>query len=300
MSAGGGTIIDGKAIAERCKERIRAQVAQLPMPPGITVVLVGDDPASKVYVSMKEVGCRDVGMRSEQVTLPKDVSQERLLATIDRLNEDPEVHAILVQLPLPGHIDEGAVLERVRPEKDVDGFHPCNVGLLQLGKATLVPCTPKGVVRLLEESGVAIAGAHAVIVGRSNIVGKPLAQLLLQRDATVTVCHSRTKGLAALTRQADILVAAVGRPGLITAEMVKDGAVVIDVGVNRVEDAHEKRGYRLCGDVDFARVREKARAITPVPGGVGPMTIAMLMENTLLAAQAQQQARGRAQRGGAR
>jgi methylenetetrahydrofolate dehydrogenase (NADP+)/methenyltetrahydrofolate cyclohydrolase len=249
--------------------------------PSLTVLLVGDDPASQVYVKNKVKACQRLGIRSTVARLPSGTPEPELLGKIDQLNADPTVHAVLVQLPLPKGYDEGRVVRRVDPAKDVDVFHPVNAGKLLLGDPGLEPCTPKGIIALLDGIGCAIAGKHAVVVGRSNIVGKPIALMLLRRHATVTVCHSRTPDLAAVTRQADILVAAVGRAGLITGDMVKPGAVVIDVGVNRVEGSK-----KLYGDVDFDSASRVAGAITPVPGGVGPMTIAMLMMNTLEAAEA--------------
>jgi methylenetetrahydrofolate dehydrogenase (NADP+)/methenyltetrahydrofolate cyclohydrolase len=279
-------IIDGTKIAAQITESIRERIARMERAPGITVVLVGDDPASNVYTSMKEVNCRKAGMRSEKIALPAQTSEGELLAIVERLNKDDSVDGILVQLPLPKHISDSRIIRCIDPAKDVDGLHPINLGLTQLGKGTLVPCTPKGIMRLLTECRVPIAGVRAVVVGRSNIVGKPIAQLLLHQDATVTICHSKTRDLASVTRQADILIAAVGVPKLITADMIKPGATVIDVGVNRVPDPSAPKGYALVGDVDFEGARSVAGAITPVPGGVGPMTIAMLMENTLLAAEA--------------
>jgi methylenetetrahydrofolate dehydrogenase (NADP+)/methenyltetrahydrofolate cyclohydrolase len=288
----GARLIDGTALAARIRGELAAQVAELRargVQPGLTVVLVGEDPASAVYVGAKEKASREAGMSGETIRLPAATSQADLLALVDRLNADAAVHGILVQMPLPNHIDPDAVIDRIRPDKDVDGFHPVNVGKVLIGKSDgFAPCTPAGVQRMLIESGVETRGANCVIVGRSNIVGKPLAALLMQSgrggDATVTVCHSRTRDLAQHTRRADILVAAVGRPRTITADMVKPGAVVIDVGVNRIPDATRKSGTRLVGDVDFDAVREVASVITPVPGGVGPMTIAMLLSNTVRAA----------------
>jgi len=278
-------IMNGKAAAEKIREEVRAGVEKLRavygITPGLTVIIVGDDPASKVYVDNKHKTCRELGIASQVVRLAADTAEEELVAHIDRLNADPAVHGILVQLPLPGHIDTDKVLDRIRPDKDVDGFHPVNVGNLALGREALVPCTPHGVMKLLAMEGIATEGKRAVVVGRSNIVGKPMASLLLAGNATVTVCHSRTRDLAAVCREADILVAAIGKAGFVTADMVKPGAVVIDVGINRVEG-------RLIGDVDFAAVKEIAGAITPVPGGVGPLTIAMLMDNTLKAAKKQE------------
>ena len=283
-------IIDGKAIAARIREQIAAEVQQrveagLPRP-GLATVLVGDNPASQIYVRMKHKACEQVGIQSFGRVLPADASQEDVEAVVEELNADPRVHGILVQLPLPAGLDEERVLGRIRLEKDVDGFHPLNIGrLAQKGREPLfVPCTPAGIMVLLEESGVQLEGAHAVVLGRSNIVGMPAALLLLRRNATVTVCHSRTRDLPAVTRQADVLIAAVGRPEMVRGDWVKPGAVVIDVGVNRVEDPTAKKGYQLVGDVAFDEVKEVAAAITPVPGGVGPMTIAMLLKNTLRAA----------------
>lgn len=272
-------LMDGKALAERIRENLRERVDGMTVKPGLTVILAGEDPASKVYVRNKERACEKAGIRSRVIRLPDSVSQEELLAHIDAANRDEAVHGILVQLPLPRHIDGALVLKAVDPKKDVDGFHVENAGALLNGTPGIAPCTPSGIMELLKDSGVPLEGAHAVVVGRSNIVGKPVALLLLQANCTVTLCHSKTKDLAAITRQADILVAAVGRPRFITRDMVKKGAAVIDVGVNRCADGS------LCGDVDFEGVREVAGCITPVPGGVGPMTIAMLMANTLRAAE---------------
>jgi methylenetetrahydrofolate dehydrogenase (NADP+)/methenyltetrahydrofolate cyclohydrolase len=251
------------------------------------VVLVGDDPASAVYVHHKTKDCEEVGMRGEQIRMPATTTQDELLAVVDRLNADPAVHGILVQMPVPKQIDPNAVISRIAPEKDVDGFHPTNVGRVYTGDADgFAPCTPAGVMVMLREAGVDLRGAEVVVIGRSNIVGKPMAALLVQPgvDATVTVCHSRTRDLAAHTRRADVIVAAIGRARFVTAEMVKSGAVVIDVGMNRIDDATAKSGTRLVGDVDSDAVRRVASAITPVPGGVGPMTRAMLLENTVRAA----------------
>lgn len=272
-------LMDGKALAERIKETLRERVDGMTIKPGLTVILAGEDPASKVYVRNKERACETVGIRSRVIRLPDAVSQEELLAHIDAANRDEAVHGILVQLPLPRHIDGAVVLKAIDPKKDVDGFHVENAGALLSGAPGIAPCTPSGIMELLKDSGVPLEGAHAVVVGRSNIVGKPVALLLLQANCTVTLCHSKTRDLAAITRQADILVAAVGRPRFITRDMVKNGAAVVDVGVNRCADGS------LCGDVDFEQVREVAGRITPVPGGVGPMTIAMLMANTLRAAE---------------
>jgi methylenetetrahydrofolate dehydrogenase (NADP+)/methenyltetrahydrofolate cyclohydrolase len=277
-------ILDGKAVAARIREEVRREIeafkAEFGTVPGLTVIIVGDDPASKVYVGNKHKACGELGIASEVIRLPADTGEADLIAAIDRLNADAAVHGILVQLPLPKHINAEKVLERIRPDKDVDGFHPLNAGNLAIGREALVPCTPNGVVKMLEMEGIAVEGKRAVIIGRSNIVGKPMFHLLLARNATVTVCHSRTRDLAAVCREADILVAAIGKPNFVTADMVKPGAVVIDVGINRVGD-------KLVGDVDFAAVQAAAAAITPVPGGVGPLTIAMLLHNTVKAARMQ-------------
>lgn len=283
-------IIDGKEIARKVRERLIPRVANLQqqgVAPCLAVILVGTDPASVSYVTAKERALAEVGMTSRDIRLPADTTEEALLEHIRELNGDPAVHGILVQLPLPSHIDEERILLAIDPAKDVDGFHPLSVGNMVLGRKTFLPCTPHGVLVLLRELGIPTKGAHAVVVGRSNIVGRPLANLLSGRDinATVTVCHTGTRDLASFTRQADILIAAVGRPHLITADMVKPGAVVIDVGVNRIEDPQSKKGYRLVGDVDFDAVLQVASYITPVPGGVGPMTIAMLLQNVLEAAE---------------
>ncbi|TVP47065.1 MAG: bifunctional 5,10-methylenetetrahydrofolate dehydrogenase/5,10-methenyltetrahydrofolate cyclohydrolase [Gemmatimonadales bacterium] len=292
-------IISGTDVARTLRAELKAQVARLPegQVPGLATVLVGDDPASRAYVGMKNRAAVEVGIHSRQIDLPEDVSHDELLGVVEGLNADPGIHGILVQLPLPRHVDETAILEAILPEKDVDGFHPVNVGRLAVGATdVLAPCTPRGIVELLLRAGHDPAGKHVVIVGRSNIVGRPMASLLLRRgkggDATVTIAHSRTPDLGAVTRLADILIVAVGRPGTVTADMVRPGAVVVDVGVNRVEDASTERGYRLVGDVDFDGVREVAGAITPVPGGVGPMTIATLLSNTVQAAESIRQESG--------
>jgi len=284
-------IIDGKAIAAQVRAEVKAEVEAWVQaghrPPYLAVILVGDNPASASYVRGKTKAAAEVGIASDTLHFDTSISEAELLAEIARLNDDEGVDGILVQLPLPDHIDPSRVLNAIRPDKDVDGFHPINAGRLLLGEPGFVPATPAGILELLRRSGIETTGKHAVVVGRSNIVGRPLAALLLHRgiDATVTVCHSRTQDLAALTRTADILVAAIGRPRYITADMVREGAVVIDVGINRVDDPSHPRGYRLVGDVDFEAVVEKAGWITPVPGGVGPMTIALLLRNTLYAAQ---------------
>jgi methylenetetrahydrofolate dehydrogenase (NADP+) / methenyltetrahydrofolate cyclohydrolase len=285
-------LIDGRAVAEKVYVDLRNEIAQLKskgVTPGIAVVLVGDDPASRAYVRSKDKMSRELGLHSVKLELPASTSQEELLARVDELNRDPKVHGILVQSPPPKQIDEAAIVRTLDPRKDVDGFHPLNVAKLAMGDETgFVPCTPLGVQRLLIESKIDIAGAHVVVLGRSMIVGKPVALLLMQKakggDATVTVAHSRTKDLEETTRSADILIAAIGRAHFVKANHVRDGAVVIDVGINRVEDKSDKRGYRLVGDVAFDEVAPKCKAITPVPGGVGPMTIAMLMSNTVKAA----------------
>ena len=281
-------VIDGKAIAAAMRAELKAEVEKLKergVVPGLGVVLVGEDAASQSYVRAKERACEEAGIYSDDNRLAADTSQGELMGLVERMNGDPKIHGILVQLPLPKQINEGEVLLAINPAKDVDGFHPMSVGRMLLGQKGFLPCTPHGVVQLLLRSGVTIEGAHVVIVGRSNIVGKPLANMLIQKkkgaNATVTVCHTRTKDLAHHTRQGDIVIAAAGRPNTVTADMIKDGAVVIDVGVNRVEDATKKKGYRLAGDVDFEAVKEKASLITPVPGGVGPMTITMLLYNTV-------------------
>ena len=272
------TIIDGKALAAKCKEEIREKVGALKRRPGLAVIIVGDNPASRIYVNHKKKDCAECGIYSEEYALLANASQAELLELIGALNAREDIDGILVQLPLPPQFDEKTVLDAIAPDKDVDCFHPYNVGKLMIGEPRFLPCTPAGVMRMLQEYGVDPKGKHAVVVGRSNIVGKPQAMLLLQRHATVTICHSRTPDLGAITRQADILVAAVGKTGLITADMVKEEAAVIDVAMNRNEEG------KLCGDVDFEAVKEKAAFITPVPGGVGPMTRVMLLENTLTAA----------------
>jgi methylenetetrahydrofolate dehydrogenase (NADP+)/methenyltetrahydrofolate cyclohydrolase len=284
-------LIEGRAVAEKVYAELRGEIAELKRrgrTPGLAVVLVGDNPASRAYVRSKDKMCRDLGLHSVKLELPTDTTQDELLGRVHDLNGDPAIHGILVQSPPPKQIDEAAIIRAIDPAKDVDGFHPVNVARLALGdKSGFVPCTPLGCQRLLIESGIEIAGAHVVILGRSMIVGKPLALLLMRKgkggDATVTVAHSRSQRLAEIARSADILIAAIGQPEFVRAEHVRDGAVVIDVGINRVDDPTMERGYRLVGDVAFAEVSEKASAITPVPGGVGPMTIAMLMANTVRA-----------------
>jgi methylenetetrahydrofolate dehydrogenase (NADP+)/methenyltetrahydrofolate cyclohydrolase len=286
------TIIDGKKVAEEVLAECSREIEDLKasgVTPGLAVVLVGEDPASQVYVNSKVKKCAALGLHSEKIVLSKEATQEEVLATVKRLNEDSSIHGILVQSPPPPQINEEEIVRAIDPAKDVDGFHPENVAKLALEDPSgFVPCTPAGCMRLLEASGVETSGAEAVVVGRSMIVGKPMALLLMARgsDATVTVAHSRTKDLAEVCRRADIIVAAVGIPEFIKSDFVKDGATIIDVGINRVEDSSARRGYRLCGDVDYDDVVDKAGSITPVPGGVGPMTIAMLMKNTIKAARA--------------
>ncbi len=281
-------ILDGKAVSEAMRAEIAGAVQELrseDVTPGLGVLLVGDDPASRSYVTAKEKACEKAGIFSLEIRLPATAARGEILDVVQSFNKDTRIDGILVQLPLPDADMEDDVLFAVNPEKDVDGFHPVNVGRMMLGMPTYLPCTPHGILHLLKRSGIKVAGAHVVIVGRSNIVGRPLANMLSQKselgNATVTMCHTRTRDLASHTLRADILVAAAGRPRTITAEMVREGAVVVDVGVNRVEDAAAKNGYRLVGDVDFEAVKEKAAAITPVPGGVGPMTITMLLYNTV-------------------
>jgi methylenetetrahydrofolate dehydrogenase (NADP+)/methenyltetrahydrofolate cyclohydrolase len=284
-------LIEGRAIAEKVYADLRGEIAELKkrgLTPGLAVVLVGDNPASRAYVRSKDKMCRDLGLHSVKLELPAETTQAQLLARVEELNRDPAIHGILVQSPPPKQIDEAAIVRVLDPAKDVDGFHPMNVAKLALGdESGFVPCTPLGCQRLLIESGIEISGAHVVVLGRSMIVGKPLALLLMRKgrggDATVTVVHSRSQRLAEITRSADILIAAIGQPEFVRTEHVRDGAVVIDVGINRIDDATMERGYRLVGDVAFDEVSKKTSAITPVPGGVGPMTIAMLMANTVKA-----------------
>ncbi|CAM3124120.1 bifunctional methylenetetrahydrofolate dehydrogenase/methenyltetrahydrofolate cyclohydrolase FolD [Filibacter tadaridae] len=277
-----GKLIDGTAIGKEIRLEIKDRVSNLldnGCKPGLAVVLVGDNQASRTYVKNKQKSSVEVGMKSELIELPSTVSEEELLGHISKLNKDNSINGILVQLPLPKHIDENKVISAIDPEKDVDVFHPVNVGKMIIGQQAFLSCTPYGIIKLLERTGTEIKGKHAVIVGRSNIVGKPMGQLLLQRDATVTYCHSKTENLASYTQDADILIVAIGKTKFIDAEHIKEGAVVIDVGMNRDENG------KLCGDVDFTSVKEKAAAITPVPGGVGPMTITMLLKNTLHSAE---------------
>ncbi len=284
-------IIDGKAIAAEIRAEVKEEVADLvknAIQPCLAVVLVGDNPASKAYVGSKVRACEETGIKSLKIELTSDISEQDLLAEVDKLNQDNSVHGILVQLPLPHHINEETVTEKISPTKDVDGFHPENVGKLNIGMDCLAPCTPSGIPELITRSGIEMSGKHAVIIGRSNIVGKPLMSILVQKgekaNCTVTCCHSGTDHLAEFTRQADILIAAIGVPEFVTHGMVKPGATVIDVGINRVDDLEHSRGYRLVGDVNFEDVKGVAGAISPVPGGVGPMTVAMLMKNTAKAA----------------
>lgn len=287
------TIIDGKQLAANMRADIAKQVAQLKaekgVTPGLGVILIGMDPASTSYVTAKEKACEEAGMFSLDVRVPAETTQAEALALVQQMNADPRIHGILVQLPLPKHIDEAAVINAIAPEKDVDGFTPINVGRMMIGETCFLPCTPHGIIQMLISAGVETSGKHAVVIGRSNIVGKPVAHLLMRKakggNATVTVCHTGTKDLASFTKQADILVVAAGRPATVTGDMIKPGAVVIDVGVNRVPDATKKNGFRLVGDVDFDSAKEVASLITPVPGGVGPMTITMLLYNTLESAQ---------------
>lgn len=276
-------IIDGKVISAHVKDRVKGGVKALNnsgITVGLAVIIVGEDPASKVYVANKKKACEALGIISEEYALPENTTQEELLALIDELNNKKSINGILCQLPLPKHLDEKLIINSIKPEKDVDAFHPVNVGKIMIGDFDFVPCTPAGVMEMLEYEGIEVGGKTCVVIGRSNIVGKPMNMLLLHKNGTVTICHSKTKNLKEICLNADILVAAVGRAGFVTADMVKEGAVVIDVGINRVDG-------KLCGDVDFESVKDKASAITPVPGGVGPMTIAMLMQNTLTAARRQ-------------
>ena len=281
-------IIDGKRIAAEMRAELKAEIAKLKrrnIVPGLGVILVGEDSASQSYVIAKERACEDIGIYSDDNRLAASISQAELMALVEKMNNDPKINGILVQLPLPKGLNESEVLIGINPAKDVDGFNPVNVGKMVVGEKAFLPCTPHGIVQLLVRSGVKIGGADVVIVGRGNLVGKPLAIMLIQKkpnaNATVTICHTRTKDLSSHTKRADIVIVAAGMPNTLTADMVKEGAVVIDVGINRVEDAAKKRGYRLVGDVDFEGVKEKASMITPVPGGVGPMTITMLLYNTV-------------------
>lgn len=277
-------IIDGKAVSRAVREQVAAETAQLKekgIVPGLAVIIVGEDPASQVYVNNKEKACAEVGFYSEKFALPESTTQQELNALVEELNARKDINGILCQLPLPAHLNDKEVINLISPEKDVDAFHPVNVGAIMIGDYNLLPCTPAGVMELIHSTGVDISGKKAVVIGRSNIVGKPMAMLLLHENATVEITHSKTKNLSEITSQADILVAAIGKAKFVTADMIKEGAVVIDVGMNRDENG------RLCGDVDFASVADKCSFITPVPGGVGPMTISMLMKNTLTAAKLQ-------------
>lgn len=277
-------IIDGKAVSKKVKEDVKAECEQLKakgITPGLAVIIVGDDPASQVYVHNKEVACEACGFYSVKYALPAETTQDELNALVDKLNKDDKINGILCQLPLPSHLDDKEVINRIEPLKDVDAFHPVNVGAIMIGDYNYLPCTPAGVMELIHSTGIDVSGKKAVVMGRSNIVGKPMAMLLLHENATVEITHSRTQNLADITKEADILVAAIGKAKFVKADMVKDGAVVIDVGMNRDENG------KLCGDVDFEDVKDKCSFITPVPGGVGPMTIAMLMKNTLTAAKIQ-------------
>lgn len=289
-----GEIIDGKKIASEIKEEVKSEIEKLKskgITVGLAAVLVGEDPPSQVYVGMKSKACQKVEIHSEVLKFPQQTPESELLSQIDVLNKRPEIHGILVQLPLPSHIKEDKMIQRIDPKKDVDGFHPFNVGMMVAGKPIFLPCTPFGIQQLLTRSGNDPSGKHVVILGRGNIVGRPLSILLSQKapgaNATVTLCHTKTDNMSELTKKADILVAAMGKPKFVTKDMVKKDAVVIDVGVNRIEDPQSKKGYRLVGDVDFEAVKEIAKSITPVPGGVGPMTVAMLLCNTLKAAKLQ-------------
>ena len=283
-------LIDGKKLAAETRAEIARGVAALKaergVTPGLAVILVGDNPASVSYVTAKEKACREAGMLSREIRMPATIAEDELIAAIEKLNDDPAIHGILVQLPLPKGFSEKRVIDAIAPEKDVDGFTPVNVGRMLIGDDCFLPCTPHGIIKLIEVTGMDLAGKHAVVIGRSNIVGKPVAALLSRKsvNATVTLCHTGTKDLAAFTRTADVVVVAAGRPNTLTGDMLKPGAVVIDVGVNRVPDATKPKGYRLCGDADFDSCAAVASAITPVPGGVGPMTITMLLWNTLQAA----------------
>ncbi len=284
-------IINGKKISEEIKQEVKQQAKALfdetGVIPGLAFILVGDNPASQVYVKMKEKACEELGFYSVTFKLPAETSEDELIEKINSLNSDPQIHGILVQLPLPSHIDEQKILQAIDPIKDVDGFHPVNVGKLVIGLETYLPCTPAGIQELLKRSDINPSGKHVVVLGRSNIVGKPIANILIQKkewaNATVTVCHTGTKDIAYFTKQADILIVAMGKPEFVRGDMIKPGAVVIDVGINRVDDPSSEKGYKIVGDVNFKSAYEVASAITPVPGGVGPMTIAMLMKNTLQA-----------------
>ena len=284
-------IIDGKAVSARVKEEIRREIQRDGLDIGLAVVIVGDDPASRVYVNNKKKACEVCGIKSYEYALPEETTEEQLLELVDTLNADKNINGILVQLPLPKQINEEKIIERISPEKDVDAFHAVNVGKIMIGNYAFLPCTPAGVMELIHSTGTEVSGKECFVIGRSNIVGKPVTLLLARREinCTVTMCHTGTKNMAEIVKQADIIVAASGHPHTVTADMVKEGAVVIDVGVNRIPDATKKSGFRLIGDTDFEAIKEKASFITPVPGGVGPMTIAMLMYNTLEAAERSEQ-----------
>jgi len=283
-------ILDGKKLSQKIKERIKQETQllyeKLQKRPNLAVIIVGNNPASKTYVSMKEKACKFVGFESQVIRLPENTEEKNLIEEIEKLNKDENINGILVQLPLPKQINEEKIIFSISPEKDVDGFHPYNVGMLMIGAPTFIPCTPYGIIKILQEYNIKTEGKNVVVIGRSNIVGKPIASLLMQKkdygNATVTICHSRTKNITQFTKSADILIAAIGRPNFVKADMIKEGAVVIDVGINRVEDKTSPKGYKLVGDVDYENAAPKTSAITPVPGGVGPMTIAMLLTNTLL------------------
>jgi len=269
-------ILDGNALAKKIRSGLKKKIENLGKKPGLAVILIGENPASSVYVNIKSIACEETGIKDIKYNFEKDVSEKEIIELIKKLNKNPDIHGILVQLPLPEHINTYNVIDAIEPKKDVDGFHFVNTGNLFINRENLVPCTPKGIIRMLEEEKIELKGKHAVVVGRSNIVGKPIAMMLVNRDATVTICHRHTKDLGYYTKQADILVVAVGKPKLITTDIIKKGAVVVDVGINRVNG-------KIVGDVDFENVKKKASYITPVPGGVGPMTVAMLMENTYMA-----------------
>ncbi len=273
-------LLEGKKIAEKIRNELKMEIDKIQKKPYLAVIIVGENISSKVYVNMKEKACKEVGIISKRYNLNKELKEEQLIRLIDDLNNDKDVNGILVQLPLPKHINEERILAAIDPEKDVDGFNPLNIGKLFLGNYNFAPCTPKGIIKLLEEYNISISGKDVVIVGRSNIVGKPLIFLLLEKDATVTICHSKTKDLREKTIRADILIVAVGKPKLITKDMVKENSIVIDVGINRIDDSANQKVYKLCGDVDFDEVKGKVSYITPVPGGVGPLTVAMLLQNT--------------------
>lgn len=281
------TILDGKKLSETIKQEIAVEVKKLTdsslLPPGLAVIIVGNNPASKVYVSSKKKACAATGVYSLEVALDENITQEKLIEEINKLNNDEKINGILLQLPLPKHLDEHKALEAISPDKDVDGFHPINVGKLYIGLDTFVPCTPKGIIEILKRYKVPISGKNAVVIGRSNIVGKPIAALLMKENATVTIAHSKTQNLQELVKSADIVVAAIGKPNYVKGDWIKDGAVVVDVGINSVDDPSSPKGYKLVGDVDYEGAEKKASFITPVPGGVGPMTIAMLLSNTLKA-----------------